>query len=362
MSEDEGPVFRFLHRIGVPEGMEQLVLTFGTVAIFGIAFAAYWFGERVRVARGGMSDDTYVVIKWGSDAPIPVDVNGDGVEDIVGVYVGKPRGRYLGAFNGVDKKPLWRFGPIDIATAVAGGLPQFGKQGDLLLLHQKRQGTVLNVHDGKPTAKFPLPNARLVCAGETPTSPLVLGTTSRRPSVASGHLRPALRPRWTGRRVCQRSMAHARQTDVATLGDLAQHKQSWALVDGTTVVGVANGPTTIPTAYGFSGEEREPKWQTVLLPSAKPGALVLGSNHADLAGGRAFIGYWSQTDKKQWVLALDAKTGKELWRSPIDSPGSFMKSVSASENRVYVVVGDYLVVLDAKTGKVVLDLGVGDDE
>jgi outer membrane protein assembly factor BamB len=165
-----------------------------------------------------------------------------------------------------------------------------------------------------------------------------------------------------GRRLCQRVTAQARQIDHAELAELASHKQSWALVDGVSVVGLAHGPGAVPTLHGYAGQPREAKWQSVLLPSVKAGVLIVGADYADIAAGRAFVGYWHTSDRKPWVLALDASSGKELWRAPIDSPGSTLTSVSASATRVYVIVGDFLVVFDAASGKVVLDFGTGDSD
>ncbi len=356
---DSGEGLPFLRKLGVPQGMDHLVITFGLVAIFAVGFGAYWFGERIRVARGGHSDAAHVVTKWDHDAPIFADVNGDGQEDLVGVYAGEgPGGIYIGAFDGKDGKILWRHGVIDIERPARGGLPQFGRQGDLLLINEKTKGTVIGLKDGKVAGSLPLPSARMVCAGESASAPLLVGT-SRADEFLEADLTTRSTKPSAGRRECQRTMATA-QT-VAVDGLTGSGKLAWALKDGESVVGMAHDDAKGSTLHGYSAGGGEPKWSTAVAPESAA-QLMTPRNAFDLAGGRVFVGYWIKSTRAQHVVGVDANTGKELWRVPLESPGSFITGLSASSTRVYVAIGDYLVVLDGLTGKVVLDLGTGAED
>ncbi|MBK7586273.1 MAG: PQQ-binding-like beta-propeller repeat protein [Myxococcales bacterium] len=83
--------------------------------------------------------------------------------------------------------------------------------------------------------------------------------------------------------------------------------------------------------------------------------------YAESSGPFCYVapGFFVKGTNTQHVLAVDAQSGKELWRVPVESPGSFITSVSATAARVYVAIGDYLV---AQTEKVVLDLGRGRED
>lgn len=350
----DGGGIPFLRKLGVPEGMDALVLTIAFVALIGAGYAAYWFGVRVRVARGGLPDEAYVVNAWEADAPIPVDVNGDGQEDFVGAFDGDG-GIFLGAFDGKKGLTLWRYGPIDIERPVVGGLPQFGLQGNLLLVNQKTKGSVVELATGKPLGEIALPNARTLCAGETPSAPLLVQTTSAdQPflvDVAARSTKPL-----SGRLPCTRTMARARSVDATPYA--ANVKLLWAIRDGASIVGMGLDSSRAPTLHGFAEGKTEPRFS---VPVASEGAdALVPQNGWDLAGGKLFLAYRLKSKPNQHqVLALDAVSGKQLWRIPLDSRAIFVKSLSASETRVYVVIGEYLVVLDASSGAMLLDKGTG---
>lgn len=352
--------FDFLTRRGIEPGLQHLVLTVGIVAILGIGFGAYWFGERIRIFRGGHSDAAHVVTKWDHDAPLARDLNSDGVEDVIGVYSGlDPGGIYIGAFDGKNGKILWRHGTLDLVRPARGGLLQFGLQGDRILINQKGKGTVIGIADGKPIATLELPLAREVCAGATPAGPLLVQTQhADQPlevDLASNTVKPL-----TGRRPCPRATASAARIDPPS--PARRGAGSFALRDGERSIALAIEPTRGATLQGYAGGATEPGWSTPVLSSAPATAMVtMDGNTFDAAGGKVFVGYFVKGMSAQHVLALDSASGKELWRVPIESPGSVITSLSATRARVYVAIGDFLVVLDAGTGKVVLDLGVGEE-
>ncbi len=357
--DDSGEGLQFLRKLGVPQGMDQLALTFGIAGIALVGLAAYKGGEWIRILRGGMSDDAHIVETWDSEPPLIADINGDGQEEIVGTYAGTD-GIYLGAFDGKTGEIRWRYGPININRAANGGLVQFGRQGELLLVNEKSKGKIIGLKDGKEVAQVALPGAREVCASKDPGGPLLVATSS-----ALKFLEVDLASRTVGesagRRPCDRPMASARLLDKYTTPQ-APASSRWALRSGEHALvhsyDKAQAQESLELQPIGGGT---PLWKVKPFPkNPKKHPTAGGSLLADIAGGRVYVGYsLFKTPFEQRVLCLDLKTGKEKWRAPIDSPGSRFKNLIATGSRVYVALGDYLVVLDADTGKVVLDLGQG---
>lgn len=336
---------QWLTRKGIGPGLQPLVLTIGIVGAGLVALGAYKGGEWIRILRGGHSDAAHVIEAWDGTAPIARDVNGDGLEDIIGVYSGRdPGGMYLGAFDGKSGRVIWRHGPIEIFRQIGGGLVQFGLQGERLLVNDKRGGVVLGLRDGSVQSKLQLPGARQVCAGDAADAALVVETQRADAplavDLATGKVEPL-----AGRRTCQRPTTSARAIDPATVhGD----KVRMALTDGAQVV--AFGADS--TVRGHAAPTSAPKWTVPL-------ALRVAS--ADLAAGRLIIVGADPKGSASQVVALDAERGTELWRAPLDGSAGVVAQLSATKARVYVTVGEYLLVLDAGTGKLLRDLGVGRD-
>ena len=347
--DDDGRGFAFLRKLGVPQGAQHLVLTFGIVAIVGLGFAAYYVGERVRVARGGKSDKEMVVTTWGGDPPVPVDVNGDGTEDLVGIYTADTV--YIGAFDGRDGKLLWRHGPINVERPMNGGLPQFGVQGDRVLVHQKGTGTLLSLRDGKPAGTVPLQSGRVVCGGPAFGGPLVV-ETMRVEELLEVDLKGPSVAKLEGRRPCERTMSRARTTDAKELtGD---GRVMWAISEGDDTVGVAV-EAKVATLHGYAKGSTTPAW------SAKVEGLGANIRTVDLASGRVLVSYLVMPGATKGFAAFDAKTGKPLWKHPLEGPG-FIHGVSLSPTRAYVTVGEFLVVHDATSGAALFALATGKHE
>ncbi len=308
---------KFLRKLGVPQGAEVLVLTFGFVGLLLLGMGAYWVGEKIRVASGGMPDDAYIVTKWDGDAAIGVDVNGDGVEDVVGMYAGKgPGGIYFGAFNGKDGKILWRIGPLSqLYRPMGGGQPQFGRQNDLILINQQGKGVVLGLKDGKKVGDVALPSGRLVCAGPTVGSPLIVATSlaeeNLRVDLATRHVEPL-----AGRQPCSRTMARSRFLDTAGL--TAPNTLQFAAQDGSDIAAISVDASKSVVVHGYVPGKNDPTWS---VPLDKQSLTAGDARALDIAKGRIFLGYFQATPGKNSVVALDAKTGREVWRVPVDAPG-----------------------------------------
>lgn len=351
----------FLTRRGIQPALQPLVMTFGIVALLGMGFGAYWVGERFRILRGGHSDSAHVVTAWDHDAPIARDLNGDGVEDVIGVYAGlDPGGIYLGAFNGANGRILWRHGTLNIERPARGGLPQFGIQGDRILINQKGNGTVIGLADGKPVAKLDLPAAREVCMGETPGGPLLVQTQRADNPLEVDLISATVKP-LQGRRPCRGGMTTAPITDHSALR--GSGAVQFALKDAERVVALATDREKGATLHGYAAGAADPSWSAPVVPSAPATALVpTGVRSADAAAGKAFLGYGVKGGG-QHVLGIDAASGKELWRTALEQPpGETVSGLTATGSRVYVAIGERLLVLDAQSGKILRHLGVGRDE
>ncbi len=96
-------------------------------------------------------------------------------------------------------------------------------------------------------------------------------------------------------------------------------------------------------------------------------ALTTGQTEGHQAPPIVNNGYMYVTTPGAQVIALDAKTGQELWRYKKEIPAEMLqlhptnRGVALYGDKVYVATVDcHLVALDAKTGKVVWTKQVGD--
>lgn len=346
--------FAWLTKRGIGPGLQPLVLTFGAVGIFLVGLGAYKGGEWIRVLRGGLSDEEKIVEAWGGDPPLVADLNGDGEEDIVGIYTAGRQ--YLGALDGKTRKVIWRQGPVDAAAPFGGGEPKFGRHGDLLLVNERGRGRLVDLA-GKQVGSIDLPQANVVCKAEQPGGPLLLRT-----SFAEKHLAVDLGARSVkeiaGRRPCGRPMANASLVDPSELPGAAG--ALWALREGTTTVGLRSDTPSAKRLVAHAAGRADPSWSVEL----EPGQTLNGPEprSSDIAGGRVLVGFTLPGKKQQLVAALDLQSGKELWRAPFDPAHGTLHGLVASPSRVYAQVGDFLVVLDAATGKMLFNVGRGRDE
>jgi outer membrane protein assembly factor BamB len=339
----------FYTRLKVPPGMLQLVLTYGIAAVFLLGLGAYWLGERVRVGLGGKSDEEMRVDAWEATAPKPLDVDGDGAEDIVGLYAGGD-GIYLGAFETASGKLLWRQGPItSINRPANGGRSTFGVAGDYVIL-AKSLGSVelYGVRDGKRVGDDWKLGAWSVCAAVEPDEAIRV-KTSRGSKMLALDVKARSSKELPGRPRCRMPSATARLAEAKRYGA----EGGWAIGDGDDVM-VMNREGTELRGLDPEGKVR---WKR---PVPKHELFSNGADAIDLAGGRAFLGYKDTNKKDAFIQALDAKTGKQLWLVPMKSTARIL-SLSASAGYVYAVNDKALLVLDAKTGAQKGLLGGGDE-
>jgi len=353
MSDDGGGGIAFLTRRGIPPAMQQLVLTFGIVAIVGVGYGVYKVGEYIRVLRGGYSDAAHSIKKWGRDPALGLDVNGDGTEDVVGQYLGRdPFGNYLGAFDGKTGKLLWRAGPFNVISgSAAGAFPEFGWQGKLALVNERTQAHVIQLADGKEVGRLALPNARVVCSGPSHDAPLVVDVTSSKTSYQVDLTSASSTPVPETQR-CNRNTANAHFVDEARF--TAAAKLWFVLESGAAVVGLTKNDDKTQSVVGYGSDRSKPSY-TVPIPDG--GITQPSGTLMDIAKGRVFVCY--SVKGKPKVMALDAKTGKQLWNVPVEADIQ-TKGLSAGEQRVYLAVSDYLEVRDAATGKLLLGFGEGE--
>src|SRR5207302_1439284 len=91
----------------------------------------------------------------------------------------------------------------------------------------------------------------------------------------------------------------------------------------------------------------KPLWSTDITPEDEANAVVSGA--VSVYGGRVFVssGYAE-------VLALDAESGKILWRTPLTAPVRAAPTVAG--DRVFITtVDNQLVALSAEDGKKIWD-------
>jgi hypothetical protein len=334
--------------LGMPPYALWLLLS--GFAAAGLAFPLLKFVERriqPAVSHTGPSTPPAPPLWDVTRAPILRDLNGDGVEDIVGRFrrsdaPGSPM--FVGAFDGKTLQPLWSSGPLgDWADALAG--VQLAHTGNALVVTDARGGVELrDLASGVVAKQHALPGvARQACAATDGTVKFWIDTETGgvfiEPDVPQPT--PAPRPSWCPPPSLDGPRAHA--MSLAAVPSVQGFTPSQVLNEGTDAValGLLGGT---PRLVGFDPDRKLVRWQRALASAAVP----LG---ADLVERVLFVP--QQLAAGRTLLALDAATGQLRWQASIPGQGmggAAWERVIASGDRVYVPALTGLTLLDAHTG------------
>lgn len=148
-----------------------MIVPFVIVAIVvgGVAFTVH----RVKVSAGER-------LFWGGKVPVRIDVDGDGVRDLVGLvqYVMQDQRAHLAAYSGKTGAPLWQSEPLGKLSDLSQAM--LGTTGDLVLFATER-GT-LAARDKAGTPRWQLDFGEKIeelCAGAAPGE-VVVATADRK--------------------------------------------------------------------------------------------------------------------------------------------------------------------------------------
>ena len=319
------------------------------------------FGIALPTGKGDQWD--------GMHAPEVADLDGDGVEDFVGLSrTVKPDEVHVVAYSGKTFAQLWRtpsygtFTEANDATrvAIAGGRVVATDFRHAVHVLEGRTGkelgattttdkvTHLCAHGGKVWLD-------VADEQDVDLDPVAIATSrlDRRPQECPSSAGFAnVRCRTHG------DMPRSRCTSADALPKAAGFAADRVLWDGdvAVAVGTKRPGTRTPMAAGWDAASKRWTWTVALTTS--PSASEGGPDVAELAGGRLVATYGIKTGGVR-LVAIDAKTGKQQWdvALPQSNTGSGVYDLQLTASRVYAPHWVWLDVLDASSGSVLQTLG-----
>jgi outer membrane protein assembly factor BamB len=300
-------------------------------------------------------------------SPVPVDANGDGVEDIAGAFILDERNSlnaYVGVIDGRTWSVLWKDGPFGNREKATRSTGVGVREGRMLAVNALGDGTVYDLATGAKKlsfsfdAKYP---AMSVCAPAEGPYVYLHFNPSLRVDLKALLVKPMPTPR-----ECERERRHRddtgdvwRRMAINHPGDAPKLErfdgQSW-LHDGShgVVLGTPRG-SDAAELVGFDPVTHLETWRKPLAALA-PGAVGHKAQGLELAEGRFFFTYSAD---EEHVVSVDAATGERQWEAV--SPGASVMNLTVSPTRLYLVTLEWQAlpvnVLDIRTGGLIARLG-----
>jgi LSD1 subclass zinc finger protein len=297
----------------------------------------------------------------------PADVDGDGVEDVVGLYrlLELPSGAqtvYAGAFRGTTFERIWKSPPLgSFLTAPGAHVAVAGRRA---LVTGGTVGHVLDIATGRELSAVKLTDqAQGICAprgGGRQLFVQVLDGANVLVDVETGAATRALvpPPGCGGRadRECRSIHGVCAPVDHTPLDGLMPRA---ALVEGRAgvLVGFKTPGTPVPVVAGFDPATRAVRWSSPVIPDATSPAM---DAPADLLGGVLVTGASPAPLSPFQLVALDAATGARRWAVvvPRSGEGSGPEQLVLTATRVYVPHWTWLDVHDARDGHHLGTIGI----
>jgi outer membrane protein assembly factor BamB len=299
-------------------------------------------------------------------APVGVDANGDGVEDLAGPFVIDSQGKlevWVGVLDGKDFHLLWKSGPFGIRekatrkTGVAVG------KGRMVAVEVKGLAHVYDLRSGDELAVFPYSqsDARGLCAVPADEGAVFIGDpggSGLRIDLATAKSTPVKSPKGCAYRDPPRARDSGDPTQevAGVLAVPAPEGFDWNRVplgDGVDGVGVATpkGDEGL-VLVGVDAKSHAVRWQQ--SAAAVFGRAVDRVDLVRVGGGAAYL-------QLPWELvALDAATGHLRWNDPGATAGG---RITLTASRLYAAglewSGMPVDVYDVATGKRLARLGHG---
>jgi hypothetical protein len=367
---------------GIVVGVVVAVLALALLALMAVAF----FVSRAVASRAlsgdGGSGSVFSVgpnITWDADGPlsvVPVDVNGDGVEDVVGryrVYEDPVMKVYVGAFDGNGFGRIWSAGPFGTAEQAVTST-RLAVAGDAVVVTDFRAEVhVLDLRSGKERSKLVITDrATDTCSPADGAAHVWIEVADRQNvavDLAAGKLVPTpARPAWCGPKdavYCEG--AGPTGPCAASMGAMSGFTSAGIIPMQTMVAGsdgVALGLKTpgspSSAALGFDPTTNAVRWRASVAPdpTLESGGSA-GQVHGTLAQGRLYTWYSTAAAGGLHVAVLDARTGARQLDVALvhKAEPEVMGVIVPSATRIYVADWMWLDVLDAKSGAVIGTIG-----
>ena len=313
-----------------------------------------------------LSPATSTRIQWRGPAVPVAAIDGDAVEDFVGVYMvldftSGTQTQYAGAFSGATFEPIWSSAPlgtlVEGATAthvgVAGAfvvVTDYKYQAHILDLRTGRELNVVTLTDRAQDVCSPVDTRNEVWIEVADHRSVTIDLSSGKVTAATK--RPAFCPAHPDDVFsfgCRNIRAPCYDADGAPAA--SGFHASFVLRDGKSAVAIGEKSpgTPIPIAMGFDPVTKVETWRQV-IPNDPTRAQAFPFEAADFARGRLVAAY--ALSSLTWrVAAFDAVTGARSWDVPLGGGmGSGAEAITLGKERAYIVNWLELEVLDVRTG------------
>jgi hypothetical protein len=322
-------------------------------------------------------------MQWQSTvAPMTADVDGDGVEDVIGLYrvVNSVESTtHMGAFSGRSWDRLW--GTEALASAHSLTL---GRAGRAILVGDDRGLVrIFSLSSGAVQHSVQLSDrAERICApaGDTRHAWIEVADDAHvLVDLATGQARPASPPEGCAPRESSSDCTSWELDDKPARAECLPRELrerlkvpgmsiSYALREGDHVVAMGNKEKGTPISMiagvepprGRKAKSAGPLWVRTVNPDGLATSTTSPPRVADIADGVLFVTYSaSDTKRRTRIAAIDVATGKTRWdvlvpRSESASPPDLMVITSS---RLYLPHWTWLDVFEVATGKVLATVG-----
>jgi hypothetical protein len=366
-----------------PRRRNVLIALSITVAVMGLmASGAVYSLLRARSGSGpggGGHVPFGEHMQWqDGKAPMIADLNGDGVEDVVGFYRvldGGEATTRLGAFSGATWNRLWHTDPLgdahQLALGSAGNAILVGDDRGLVRIFDRSSGVQL--HSVQLSDR-----ARRICGGDEGHAWIEVADEAHvLIDVATGGSRPSpppagCAPRETGSDCSswelsdQPARAECMSSELRKRLAVPGMTVSYALRQGDHVVGLGykEKGTSISMIAGLEPPrgkgEKQPLWVRTVNPDSRATSTTSTPQVADIADGMLFVTYLA-SDKQRMnrLAAIDAATGNTVWDVPVprSEHGSGPSLMAISSSRIYLPHWTWLDVFEVATGQHLATVG-----
>jgi hypothetical protein len=316
---------------------------------------------------------------WSKSLAI-ADVNGDGVEDILGRYkildiASSTQTTFAGAFDGKTFKRIWKTAPLG-SHSQSVSATFVGVAGDRAVVSDyQSQVHILELATGKPLLIVKLSDrAQAICSPPDGRREVWVQVADNRHvtiDVAAGRAILTPIPAWceaAARSQCgdgageplRGELCETESKDYSKYQSAGFSPQMMIRNDGLAiVVGTKSPGTAIPIVAAVHPETKNILWQQPIAPNPAS-AQSSAPDTASLVGGRLVTTYTAIEPKQARLVAFDAKTGGRIFDVPIprSESGSDANFITVTATRIYVPHWTWLDIFDAKTGAYMQTIGM----
>ncbi len=320
----------------------------------------YGFLAFVVPLLAGLVAGAYAYLRTTRDwvgEPILSDVDGDGVEDVVGQWVETTRDnptKVLGVVDGKSRRIVWSL-TVDPSRGGSTAFPMALADGVVVMGASKPEAQIVETRTGKLLATVDLPGRAGAIQAH---GGLAWIDTEDGKGVEvdlhAGRMMAGTRPDWAPRDTHQ-TCPHAICRPSSTAPAIADMNVVEVRVDGASddaiAVGRKENGTPLPMLAGFSLSKKTVTWTHVFAsPATSDGGTPL---RMTLSRGRAYFEY--EDAKVYRVAAVSVATGQVVWDVKRDDDYRGASSITAGAS-LYVAVRTKLRILDPQTGATVSTL------